>query len=66
MGGAPKGGPSSWDPEWWEGPNFRFFPSPATFFILSSLSWESSRGILVVCLMRGDTQMSTLGVLGLS
>ena len=25
-----------------------FFPSPATIFILSSLSWGSSRGILVV------------------
>ena len=32
-------------------PKFRsFFPSPTTIFILSSLSWGSSRGILVVFL----------------
>ena len=33
-----------------EGPKFRVFPSPATLFLLSSLSWGSSRGIMVVFL----------------
>ena len=45
-------GPGGWGPEEWgpvEGPKFRaFFPPPATIFILSSLLWGSSRGILVV------------------
>ena len=38
-----------WGPEGWEAQNFAlFFPSPAAIFILLSLSWGSSRGILVV------------------
>ena len=43
-----------------------FFPSPATIFILSSLSWGSSCGILVVFLKRRGPEMCTFGVLGLS
>ena len=44
---------------------YAFFPSPATIFILSSLFWGSSRGILVVFEGR-DPEMCTLGVVGLS
>ena len=46
-GGAPQGGAPQVGPEGWEAQNFAL-PSPATIFILSSLSWGSSRGILVV------------------
>ena len=38
-----------------------FFPSPATIFILSSLSWVSSRGILVVFLKAGALKCERLG-----
>ena len=41
-------------------PKFRaFFPSPATIFFLSSLSWVSFRGILVVC--TGTLKWARLG-----
>ena len=66
-GWAPMGGPEGWGPELWETQNFALsFPSPATFFFLSSLSWVSSRGIVVVFLKCRDHQMCTFGVLGLS
>ena len=60
-------GPEGWGPEFL-GPNIScfFFPSPATIFILSSLSWGSFRGILVVFLKRRFPEMCTFGVLGLS
>ena len=35
-----------------------FFPSPATIFILSSLSWRSSRGIVAVQGRRGSHKMT--------
>ena len=55
--GAPKG----WGPEGWGAQNFAFFfPSPATMFILSSLSWGSSRGILVAFLNAGALKCSRL------
>ena len=39
-------GPEGWGPEW-EAQHFAlFFPSPATFFFHSSISWGCSRGIL--------------------
>ena len=44
-------GPEGWGPEGWEAQNFSlfFFTLPSHFsFILSSLSWGSFRGILVV------------------
>ena len=41
-----------------------FFPSPATFYILSSLSWGSFCGILVVFMKRRVPQMSTFGFSG--
>ena len=52
-GGGPKpgsGGPRRVEgPEGWEAKNFAlFFPLPPQFLFLSSLSWKSSRGILVV------------------
>ena len=43
-----------------------FVSPPATIFILSSLSWGSSRGFLVVFAKRRDPQMCLFGVLGLS
>ena len=46
--------------------NFAFFSSPFTIFLLSSLSWRSPCGMLVVFLKRRGPQMCTLGVLGLS
>ena len=58
-GGAPKGGAPN--PQ-----NFALvFPSLAPIFIHSSLSWGSSRGILVVFLKRRGPEMCTFGVLGL-
>ena len=46
------------------GPNISlFFPSPVTIFFLSSLSWGSSRGILVVFEARGP-DMCTCGLSG--
>ena len=38
-------------------------PGPTTFFVLSSLSWGSSRGMLMVFWKRRDPQMCTFGVL---
>ena len=53
-GGGPEGwgpegwGPEGWGPEGWGPEGWRFFfPSPATVFILFSLSFGPSRGILV-------------------
>ena len=47
------------------GPKFRaFFPSPANIFILSSLSWGSSRKFW--CFWRPGPEMCTFGVLRLS
>ena len=59
-------GPKGWGP--CGGPRISrfFFPSPATVFILFSLSCWSFRGILVVFLKRRGAQMCTFGVLGLS
>ena len=49
--GPEGGGEEGWGPEGWVAQNFAlFFPSPATGSFLSSLSWVSSRGILVVFL----------------
>ena len=57
--GAPKGGGRR---VW--GPKFRaFFPSPTTIFFLSSLSWGSFRGILVVFEGR-NPEMCTFGLSG--
>ena len=44
-------------------PKFRafFFPSPAIVFIISSLSWEFFRGILVVFLNSGTMKCARLG-----
>ena len=47
-GWSPEGWSPQVGPERWEPIFFRFFPSSTTFFFLSSLSWRSSRGILVV------------------
>ena len=68
--GSPEGwGPEEWGPEGWE-PKPRkggapkggrpkisrfFFPSPAPIFILSPVSWWSSRGILVLFEAPGPT-----------
>ena len=41
--------------------SFFFFPSSATIFILSSVSWVSSRGILVAFLKAGALQCARLG-----
>ena len=38
-----------------------FFPSPTTIFFLSSLSYKSSRGILVVFLKAGTLTCATFG-----
>ena len=67
LGGAPQGGgPAGWAPEGGGRQKFcAIFPSPATIFILSSFSWGSSRGILVVFEAPGP-EMFTFGVLGLS
>ena len=55
--------PEGWGPQGWGAQNFAlFFPSPATVFILFSLSFGLFRGILVV----RDPQMCAFGVLGLS
>ena len=49
-GGAPKGGaPKGGGPKGGGRKISHFFPTPTKHFILSSLSWGSSRGILVVC-----------------
>ena len=71
-GGAPKGGAQGWGtegwgPEGWGAQNFAlFFSLPARIFFLSSLSWGSFRGILLVFLKRRSPEMCTFGVLGLS
>ena len=44
--------------------HFALFPPPAAKFVLSSLSWGSSRGILVVCLKRWGPDMCTIGFSG--
>ena len=47
------------------GPKFRaFFPSPATIFFHSSLSWGSSRGILVLFEALGPSNVHVLELLG--
>ena len=43
--------------------NFAFFPSSSAIFILSSLSWGSFRGILVVFLKRRALKCARLGSL---
>ena len=55
---GPEGwGPEGWGPEGWR-PKFRaFFPSPATIFFLSSLSWRSFRGILAAVQGRGPPKV---------
>ena len=53
---APKGGgPEGWGSEMRVAQNFGFFISPATIFFLSSLSWGSFRGILVVSEAPGES-----------
>ena len=56
-GAAPKGvarnpqkwSPEGWGPAGWDAQNFALcFPLPSTIFFLSTFSWGSSRGILVV------------------
>ena len=60
-GGALKGGAL----KSWEAQKFALsFPSPTTIFFHSSLSWGSSRGILVEFEAPGP-EMFTFGVLGL-
>ena len=56
-------GPKGWGPEGGAQNFALFFPSPATIFFLSSLSWGSFRGILVGFLKRRGPEMCTCGVL---
>ena len=54
--------PLRWTLLRWTPQNFAlFYPSPATVFILSSLSWGSFRGILVVFLKAGTLKCARLG-----
>ena len=54
-------GTAGWGPAGWEAHKFAlFFPSPGTFFFHSSLSWGSTRGILVVFLNSGALKCARL------
>ena len=56
--GTPQEGPLRWGPKGVGPQNFAlFFHSPATIVFLSSLSWGSSRGILVVFLKAGASDV---------
>ena len=67
VGPSKGGGPNGGGPNVW-GPKISrfFFPSPATVFILFSLSFGLFRGILVVFASAGALIMCTFGVLGQS